>query len=69
MKTQTQYDPLLGCVDAAKYLSVHPDELRKMACLRQIGSVRRGKLGHLKFRLSELNRWVDFHSTPAKRAG
>ena len=61
------YDPLLTCTDAAAYLSVHPRELRRMAVLREIAFVRRGALGHIKFRLSELNRWAELHTTRAKR--
>ena len=66
MKTAS-YDPLLNCTDAAKYLSIHPRELRRMALLRELATVRRGPLGHMKFRLSELNRWVDQHTTRARR--
>jgi excisionase family DNA binding protein len=62
------YDPLLTNTDAAKYLAIHPRELRRMAILREIACVRRGPLGHMKFRLSELNRWADQHTTRAKRA-
>ena len=62
------YDPLLNCTDAANYLAVHPRELRRMALLRELACVRRGPLGHMKFRLSELNRWADSHTTRAKRA-
>ena len=31
-------------------------------------AARRGPLGHMKFRLSELTRWADQHTTRAKRA-
>ena len=62
------FDPLIACTEAAEYLAVHPRELRRMATLREIASVRRGRHGHLKFRLSELNRWAEHHTTPARRA-
>ena len=62
------FDPMLNCTDAAQYLCIHPSELRRMVALREIGSVRRGPQGHIKIRLSELNRWAEQHTTRAKRA-
>ena len=64
---KTTFDPLVACTEAAEYLAIHPRVLRRMATLRELPAVRRGKQGHLKFRLSELNRWADQNTIPAAR--
>jgi len=38
-----------------------------MARRREIACIRRGERGHLKFRLSELNRFLDRLTIPARR--
>ena len=63
-----QRDPALSLAEAAVYLSVHPVELRGMARRREIAVIRRGERGHMRFRLSELNRWLERHTVPARRA-
>ena len=65
---KTTFDPLIACPEAAEYLSIHPRELRRMITLRELPAVRRGKQGHIKIRLSDLNRWADRHTIPARRA-
>ena len=65
---KANFDPLFTCMQAAEYLAIHPCEMRRMATLREIGCVRRGRQGHLKFRLSELNNWAQKHHNPARRA-
>jgi len=62
-----QRDPCLSLAEAAVYLSMHPVELRGMARRREIACIRRGERGHLKFRLSELNRFLDRLTIPARR--
>lgn len=58
------YDPLFGIADAAQYLGVHTETLKKWARLRQIASVR-SSVNHrgseVRFRLSALNSWVKAH--------
>ena len=58
------YDPILGTADAAQYLGVHPETLKKWARLRQIASVRNSanpRGSEVRFRLSALNAWVKAH--------
>lgn len=64
------YDPLLLTQEAADYLGVCSDQLLRMARLRQIASVRASdrKGSPVKFRLSELNRWVQAHEIKPLRA-
>jgi excisionase family DNA binding protein len=62
-----QRDPALSLAEAAVYLSVHPVELRGMARRREIAVIRRGPRGHMRFRLSELNRYLERLTTPARR--
>lgn len=62
-----QRDPALSLAEAAIYLSVHPVELRGMARRREIAVIRRGDRGHIKIRLSELNRWLEANTVPARR--
>lgn len=63
-----QRDPALTLAEAAVYLSVHPVELRALARRREIAVIRRGERGHMRFRLSELNRWMERHTVPARRS-
>lgn len=60
-------DPLLDINDAAAYLVIHPRELRRMVQERELAVVRRGERGRMKFRLSELERWIKRHTIPARR--
>lgn len=62
------HDPALPCEDAAAYLGMTARELRVLASRRELAHVRRGERGHLKFRLSELNRWLARHEVPARRS-
>ncbi len=60
-------DPVLGLAEAAEYLAMHPVELRRIVREREITCVRRGDLGHIKIRLSELNRYLERHTIPARK--
>jgi hypothetical protein len=64
------WDPLLLIEDASLYLNCHPDTLRRYVRTREITCVRcsRNHGGIIKFRLSELNRWVSCHTIKASRA-
>jgi len=62
-----QRDPCLSLREAAIYLAVHPVELRAAAGRREIACIRRGARGHMKFRLSELNRYLERLTIPARR--
>ncbi len=63
-----QRDPALSLAEAAIYLSVHPTELRALARRREIACIRRGERGHMRFRLSELNRFLERLTIPARRS-
>ena len=63
-----QRDELLTAAEAASYLRIHPREFRRMVAEREIAVVRRGDRGHIRIRLSELNRWVRRNERPARRS-
>lgn len=62
------HDPALSLQEAAAYLGgMHPVELRRLIRGREIAAIRRGDRGHYKIRLSELNRWLEANTVPARR--
>lgn len=66
------FDPLMSLAESAAYLGVATKTLAKMAREREIGCVRRNvKPGSpVRFRLSDLNKWVRAHeTTPVRRIG
>lgn len=65
----TLVDPLWPLKQAAGYLGLHPQELRDLARQRELPCVRRGPLGHYRFRVSALNAWADKHTVPARKEG
>lgn len=60
-------DRLLTCQQAAAYLALDPKVLRRMALRRELAVVRRGEKGRVKFRLSELDKWIRRNTIPARR--
>lgn len=63
-----RHDPALSLAEAAEYLGgMHPVELRKLVRQRELACVRRGDRGFIRIRLSELNRWLDRNTVPARR--
>lgn len=55
-----EYDPVLGTSEAASYLNMHVETLRRLVRSGQIACIRdRSKAkGAIRFRLSSLNKWV-----------
>jgi len=63
-----RHDPALSLAEAAEYLGgLHPVELRKLVRQRELACVRRGERGYIRIRLSELNRWLESNTIPARR--
>ncbi len=64
------FDPLLCVAEAATYLSIHPETLKKLVRLREITCVRnsRKKGSNIRFRLSALNSWIAGHEIKARRS-
>jgi len=66
------HDPVYNTQEAASYLGMHEETLKKMARQREIGHVRsvRGKGSPVKFRLSDLNAWAEARQIrPLRRQG
>lgn len=63
------FDPLLSVAEAASYLGLHPETLKKMVRTRQIACVRqtRKKGSNIRFRLSTLNFWIKKHEVAPVR--
>ena len=61
------YDPLLDLRESAVYLSVSEDTMGDLARTRAIAVVRSTANGKMRFRLSELNRWIKAHEIKAIR--
>lgn len=64
------YDPILDLVEAAQYLKIHPETLKRKARERDIASVRNAQKGgsKVRFRLSALNAWVRAHEIKPLRS-
>lgn len=63
-----RHDPALSLREAAAYLGGrHVVEVRRMIREREIACIRRGARGHIFIRLSELNRWLESNTIPARR--
>ena len=60
-------DRMLPTLEAAEYLGLHPETLRKMARLRQIAHVQHKQHGRMRFRLSDLNNWLAKGYVPERR--
>lgn len=54
------FEPLFDSVEAARLVRIHPKTVVRMARRGQINGIRVGKLW--RFRLSDLQRYVDTHS-------
>jgi len=54
------FEPLFDSVEAARLVRIHPKTVVRMARRGQINGIRVGKLW--RFRLSDLQRYVDAHS-------
>ena len=55
-------EQIMGLPEAAKALNVKPSTLRKMCYQGRIGYISDGK--NLKFKVTDLNRYIDEHYTP-----
>ena len=55
-------ETIVALPDAAKALNVKPSTLRKMCYQGRIGYISDGK--NLKFKVADLNRYIDEHYTP-----
>jgi excisionase family DNA binding protein len=56
------YDPVMSTKQAAAYLSISEDELKRRARRGDVSSIRApGVRSRLKFRLSALNLWLKEH--------
>jgi excisionase family DNA binding protein len=54
------FEPLFDSVEAARLIRIHPKTVVRMARRGQINGIRFGKLW--RFRLSDLQQYVDTHS-------
>jgi excisionase family DNA binding protein len=54
------FEPLFDSVEAARLVRIHPKTVVRMARRGQINGIRVGKLW--RFRVSDLQRYVDTHS-------
>ena len=60
-------DRALPIQEAAQYAGVHAQTLRTAARVGEIAFIRRGHLGHYKFRVSALDAWLARFTTAARR--
>ena len=60
------FEPLFDSVEAARLVRIHPKTVIRMARRGEINGVRFGKLW--RFRLSDLQQYVDSHSRSADAA-
>jgi excisionase family DNA binding protein len=56
MESESDFEPLLDVIEAAKLLRIHPKTLRTKARSGIIPGIRFGRLW--RFRASTLNRWL-----------
>lgn len=61
MRTLPQFEPLLSDAEAGELLGLHPKTVQRMARRGAIPAIRIGR--YWRFRASELDSWVDVHST------
>ena len=66
MDSNTSHDPLLTPDEAADYLGMAIQTVYNKASLGELPSKKLGRL--LRFRLSELNRWIDEEDARARAA-
>jgi excisionase family DNA binding protein len=55
------FEPLLSDADAGKLLGLHPKTVQRLARKGELPAVRIGR--YWRYRATELNRWIDVHST------
>lgn len=61
-------DRLLSAAEARRYLGgMSEREFRRLCDERELAVVRRGQRGHIRVRLSELDRWIGDHTIPARQ--
>jgi excisionase family DNA binding protein len=66
MKPRTSNaDPMLPLVDAAAYLGIAPETLRKWTTQRKIVFTKLGRLN--RYRRSDLDAYLDAHRVPVAR--
>lgn len=64
--TGNQNDPLLTVDAAAEYLGYKPNTIRNKVSLGQLPATKIGRT--LRFRLSDLNRWIEEQSATRNAA-
>jgi excisionase family DNA binding protein len=63
----TLEDKVFPITPAAEYAGCHPQTLRDAARTGELAYIRRGNLGHYKFRRSALDRWLSRYTTQARK--
>jgi excisionase family DNA binding protein len=67
-KDHPNYDPAMVAEESARYCGCHVETLREAARRGEIAVIRgSGKHSRMKFRLSELNRWLKHQEVPARK--
>lgn len=61
-------ETIVGLPDAARILNMKPATLRKMVSQGRISYIRDTDGKNLKFKVTDLNRYIDEHYTPALTA-
>lgn len=61
------FDPMLSAQEAARYCACHPKTLKQDALAGKLPSVRRGEGGAVRFRLSDLNNYLDTQRIEPRR--
>ena len=61
------FDAAVPLREAARLAGVHVDTLRDAVRLREVAAVRHGARGHIRIRLSEIDRWLRRQTIPARR--
>lgn len=60
-------DPWLRVEDVAAITTFHPDSIRAAAREKELAYYRRGRKGEFKFRLSDVERWMNRGRVKARR--
>lgn len=65
---RTGFDPIMSAERSAEYLDCSKEHLLRLARRGEISSIKApGARAHVKFRLSDLNQWVERNQQPARR--
>lgn len=61
-------DPVLTVHEAAAYVRMHPQTVRKAAREREVTCMKRGRYGRMRFRRSALDAWLRTFEVKARRS-